>query len=209
MNRSLTAPAGRQALKTLRTRARLIDATLALIRDRGFAAATASRIARRAGVTWGAAQHQFGSKEGILEAILALAYARFIDTMNSPALRRGSRGARARLFVRLMWRHYQGDHYRVSLEILRSTRAARQQRARAWEQLQGRAHLRVVREVFHESHLSDAQLREALTFTHCCLTGLAIERIFESRVRHIERHLQRIARALGQMLAGPSREPRT
>jgi hypothetical protein len=58
-----------------------------------------------------------------------------------------------------------------------------------------------VREVFHESHLSDAQLREALTFTHCCLTGLAIERIFERKVQHIERHLRRIARALDEMLA--------
>ena len=190
---------GRQALKTQRTRARLIAATLELIRERGFAAATASGIARRAGVTWGAAQHQFGSKEGILEAILGLAYARFIDTMGAPALRRGPRHARTRGFVDRMWAHYQGDYYRVSLEILRATRG---RRARAWEQRQGRAHLQVVREVFHGSHLSDARLREVLTFTHCCLTGLSIERIFESKVRHVERHLRRIARALDEMLAG-------
>jgi AcrR family transcriptional regulator len=201
MNLTATAPPGRQALKTRRTRARLIEATLALIRERGFAAATAQGIARRAGVTWGAAQHQFGCKEDILEAILARAYARFIDTMGAPALRRGSRAARARLFVARMWAHYQGDDYRVSLEILRATRGERRRRARAWEQLQGRAHLKVVREVFHESQLSDARLREALTFTHCCLTGLAIERIFESKVQHTERHLRRIAHALDDMLA--------
>lgn len=202
MTRAGSVPPGRQALKTQRTRARLITATLELIREHGFPAATASRIARRAGVTWGAAQHQFGSKEGILEAILGLAYAKFIDTMGKSALRRGSRPARTRLFVNRMWAHYQGDYYRVSLEILRATRGQRGRRARAWEERQGRAHLRVVREVFHESHLSDARLREVLTFTHCCLTGLSIERIFESKVRHIERHRRRIARALDQMLAG-------
>lgn len=195
------APApGRQALKTQRTRARLLEATLGLIRERGFAAATATAIARRAGITWGAAQHHFGSKEEILEEILALAYARFLAAMSAPGLLGGSRGRRAAALVRRMWDHYQSDHYRVSLEILRATRGARRQRARAWEQRQGRAHLMVVRQVFPESGLSDAQLREALTFAHCCLTGLAIERIFEARVSHIDRHLKRIARLLQAML---------
>ncbi len=200
MPKSKAAAPGRQALKTQRTRARLLGATVALIRRGGFPAATATAIARRAGTTWGAAQHQFGSKEEILEAILRLAYARFLEAMSAPGLRGGSRSRRAAELVRRMWAHYQGDYYGVSLEILRATRGARRQRARAWEQRQGRAHLRVVREVFPESRLSDARLREALTFTHCCLTGLAIERIFEARVSHIERHLARIARVLQQML---------
>ncbi len=194
-------PPGRQALKTRRTRGRLIDATIGLIRERGFAAATASNIARRAAITWGAAQHQFGSKEEILEAILQLAYAQYIEAMSAPGLSGGSRRQRARELVTRMWAHYQGDYYRVSLEILRATRGARAQRARAWEQRQGRAHLRVVRNVFPESHLSDAQLQEALTFTHCCLTGLAMEPLFKARVPHIGRHLARIAAMLEQMLA--------
>ena len=201
MKRSLPARPGRQLQKTRRTRARLIEATIALIREHGFAAATAQRIARRAGMTWGAAQHQFGSKEQIFEAILALAYARFIEVMASPRLQARSRTLRAQRFVRRLWTHYQGDYYRVSLEILRATRGREGRRARVWERRQGRAHLKAVREVFHETHLSDAQLREALTFTHCCLTGLSIERIFESKVRHIEQHLQRIADAFARMLA--------
>ncbi len=194
------APTGRQALKTLRTRARLIEATIGLIRERGYSGATASNIARRAAITWGAAQHQFGSKERILEAILGLAYSRYLEAMSAPVLRTGSRDKRARELVGRMWRHYQGDHYRVSLEILRATRGGRARRARAWEQRQGRAHVRVVRKLFPDSDLTDAQLREALTFTHCCLTGLSMERIFEARVSHIERHLTRIAGVLREML---------
>jgi len=201
MSATATRSPGRQARKAERTQSRLIDATLALVRERGLAAATAQGIARRAGVTWGAAQHHFGSKPALFEAILARAYARFIAIMAAPALRHGSREARARLFVERMWQHYQGDYYRVSLEILRATRAVQPRSLRAWERRQGRAHLTAVREVFHESHLSDLRLREALTFTHCCLTGLAIEHIFERKVRHTARHLQRIARALAQMLA--------
>jgi AcrR family transcriptional regulator len=191
---------GRQALKTQRTRAALIEATLSLIREHGYAAATSQRIARRAGVTWGAAQHQFGSKEEILETILGLAYARFIDVMAAAPLRRGPRAARATLFVRRMWVHYQGDYYRVSLEILRATRGRKRHRARAWEQRQGRAHLRVVRAVFHETQLTDAQLREALDFLHCCLTGLAIGRVFETKVSHTESHLKRVADTFASLL---------
>jgi AcrR family transcriptional regulator len=191
---------GRQALKTRRTRARLMEATVALIREHGYAAATSERIARRAGVTWGAAQHQFGSKEEILETILALAYARFIEVMGAAPLRRGARATRARLFVRRMWAHYQGDYYRVSLEILRATRGRSKRRARAWEQRQGRAHLRVMRAVFHDAQLTDARLREALDFMHCCLTGLAMGRVFESPVRLTPRHLERVADVFASML---------
>jgi AcrR family transcriptional regulator len=194
-------PPGRQALKTRRTRARLIEATVALIREHGYAAATSQRIARRAGVTWGAAQHQFGSKEQILEAILGLAYARFIEMMGAAALRRGSRATRARLFVRRMWTHYQGDYYRVSLEILSSTRGRRRHRARAWEQRQGQAHLQAVRTVFHDTHLTDAQLRYALDFIHCCLTGLAVGRVFESPAGLAAGHLELLAETFASMLA--------
>jgi AcrR family transcriptional regulator len=201
MSRSPRTVLGRQAQKTRRTRARLIAAAIGIISEHGYPAATATRIAQRAGVTWGAAQHQFGSKEAILDAILALAYRHFIAAMSAPALRHGSLPERARQFVERMWQHYQGDHYRVSLEILRATRSQRRRRARAWEQRQGRTHLRVVREVFHESQLSDARLREALTFTHCCVTGLAMEPVFETRVQHVPRHLRRIADALQNLLS--------
>jgi AcrR family transcriptional regulator len=202
MSKAEPVARGRQTAKTERTRARLLGATIGLIRERGFAAATAGNISRRAGMSWGAAQHQFGSKEQILERILALAYQRFIETMSAPGLLQGSRARRAREFIARMWAHYQGDYYRVSLEILRATRGVRGARALAWEQRHGRAHVQVVREVFHDSHLSDARLHEALTFVHCCLTGLSIEGIFESRVRHIDRHLQRIASSLNDMLGG-------
>ncbi len=203
MPRTLPKPPGRQLLKTRRTRARLVEATVALIRERGLGAATAQRIARRAGLTWGAAQHQFGSKQAMLEAVLARAYERFIAAMSAPALRDGARLARARAFVRRMWAHYQGDDYQVALEILRAARAERRQLAHLWERRHGRAHIQLLRAVFPESHLTDAQLREALTFTHCCLTGLAIERLFETRVHHTQRHLERVARALAHLLSGP------
>lgn len=196
------SPLSHQALKAQRTREKLIDATISLIKEGGFAAASSSRIAQRAGMTWGAAQHHFGSKEDILEAILARAYDSFLAITSSEDLRQGSLADRVHHFIDRMWQHYQGDLNHVSLEILLATRSDSKHPARAWEQRQGRAHMKVVREVFQDTRLSDARLREALTFTHCFLTGLSIESIFESRVRHLDNHLQRIKMALQIMLAG-------
>ncbi|HZR35606.1 MAG TPA: TetR/AcrR family transcriptional regulator [Nevskia sp.] len=193
---------GRQALKTKRTRESLINATISLIKEGGFAAASSSRIAERAGMTWGAAQHHFGSKEDILNAILALSYERFIETMAAPGLDQGSMEQRVGGFVDRMWTHYQSDWYRVSLEILLATREGTDHADRAWEVRQGKAHLKVVRQVFHDSRLSDVRIQEVLTFTHCCLSGLSIEGIFETQVKNLSRHLQRIKQAMLAMLQG-------
>src|SRR4249920_734362 len=103
MRPKLIPEGGLQARKAQRTRARLIDATLAIILEQGLGAATAAGIARRAGVTWGAAQHHFGSKANIFEAILASAYARYVAIMSEPALRRGSRTQRSGRFIARLW----------------------------------------------------------------------------------------------------------
>ncbi|HET8881239.1 MAG TPA: TetR/AcrR family transcriptional regulator [Solimonas sp.] len=191
---------GRQALKTRVAREKIINAVIALIKEGGYANATSSRIARRAGMTWGAAQHHFGAKEDILQTILDLSHERFSERVADPALRAGTLSARVDLFVDRMWKHYQDDLYRVTLEILLAMRGFRQTVPSQAEERHIRAHQKTMRTIFHDSKLDDAQLREAMTFVHCFLTGLSIEHIFEPRVRHIERHLQRIKSSLRAML---------
>jgi AcrR family transcriptional regulator len=193
---------GRQALKTQRTRQRLIGATISLIKEGGFAAASSSRIAKRAKITWGAAQHHFGTKEEILGAVLEQAYDKFIETMNAPELRTGSMADRVGHFVDRMWMHYQTDVYLVALEILLATRADRRHPVRAWEERHDTAHLKIVREIFYDSKLSHAKLSDILNFTHCCLTGLSIEGAFESDVRAVKGHLQRLKTTLLISLSG-------
>lgn len=193
---------GRQALKTRRTRESLINATVSLIQEGGFAAASSSRIAERAGMTWGAAQHHFGSKEDIINAILAMSYQRFVETMAAPGLDKGTLEQRVGGFVDRMWAHYQSDWYRVSLEILLATREGSNHADKAWEVRQGKTHLKVVRQIFPDSRLSEARIQEVLTFTHCCLSGLSIEGIFETQVKNLNRHLLRIKQTMLGMLQG-------
>ncbi|MDB5986357.1 MAG: TetR/AcrR family transcriptional regulator [Nevskia sp.] len=191
---------GRQALKTKRTREAIINAVISLIKEGGFAAASSSKIAERAGTTWGAVQHHFGTKEDILDSILEMSHERFTIRMADAALRTGSLADRVSLFVDRMWAHYQEDLYLVALEILLATRAFSGKVSANLQKRQARSHLKTLREVFHDSKLDDTHLLEALRFTHCFLDGLTIERVFETRTRNVDRHLQRIKMAMLIML---------
>lgn len=195
-----TPPLGRQAQKTRLAREKILGAAIGLIREGGFGNATSSRISERAGMTWGAAQHHFGSKEEILAAIMELSHERFTALMAAPTLRRGSLERRVGLFVDRMWQHYQDDLYLAAVEILLAARGTQERPSSLWEQRQARGHLQTLREIFHELRLSDARLLEALVFVHAFLTGLTIERVFESRPRHLPRHLRRIKGVMLGML---------
>ena len=49
---------------------RVLDAAEECILELGYYQASSNEIARRAGVTWGVIQHQFGTREGLLLAVL-------------------------------------------------------------------------------------------------------------------------------------------
>lgn len=196
------APLGRQALKTRQTREKIIRAVVSLLKEGGISAASSSRISQRAGITWGAAQHHFGSKEEILSAVLELSHEEFTELMSDPALRRGTLAERVSAFVDRMWVHYQSDVYLAALEILLAGRGSEDPTQSLLVERQARGHTRTLREIFHDSKLTDRQLLEALVFIHCFMTGLTIERMFESRLPAGPRHLQRIKQVLLSMLKG-------
>ncbi|MEN8159195.1 MAG: TetR/AcrR family transcriptional regulator [Myxococcota bacterium] len=114
----MSAPLRRtQAERTAETRRRILDAVVASIAEVGFQRTTATEIAKRAGVTWGAVQHHFGAKGGILEAVLEDTFERFEERLgdipgDAPLARRVA------LFVERAWEHFSGPHFRSTFEIL-------------------------------------------------------------------------------------------
>ena len=187
---------GRQALKSKITREKIISAVVSLIKEGGFSAASTSRISERAGITWGAAQHHFGSKEEILDAVMDMSHERFTALMSESDLRHGALAERVDKFVDRMWQHYQDDLYLAQLEILLATRGEPERPGRPGTfEMQSRDHLRTLREIFPDCKHGDDQMIDALIFVHCFLTGLSIEKVFESdhnEIRHIDVHLKRI-----------------
>ena len=180
---------GRQAQKSKNTREKILGAAISLIKEGGYAAASASRIAERAGITWGAAQHHFGSKEDILESVMTISHERFLASVSAPHLRQGTLADRVDAFVDCMWEHYQDDVYLAGLEILLAGRESNS--GMATFDLRAKEHLKTLHEIFHDSDLTDEQLQEALIFVHCLLTGLTIEKVLEKELRGEQRHLRR------------------
>jgi AcrR family transcriptional regulator len=191
---------GRQARKARETRARILNAVISIIQEGGFGSASSSRIAERAGVTWGAVQHHFGSKEDILRAIMALSHERFIALTSQQSIRHGTMADRVDRFVDAMWQHYQSDLYFAAVEILLASRGMKL----VQESVMGMRDslLKMMRDTFPHSTISDDDIIEALIFTHCVLTGLTIEGALESTLRNLDRHKRRVKFILLSMLDG-------
>lgn len=193
---------GRQAMKTKIAREKIIGAAISLIRNGGFAAASSSKIAQQAGFTWGAAQHHFGSKEEILDAVLDLSHAEYTRLMDGAHLRVGSRRERVEAFIDLMWKHYQSDVYLAALEILLAARGRQVSVQSIITERQSRGHVKTMREIFPDLKLTDRQVLDTLEFVHCFLTGLTVESVFEAKTNNAPQFLQRIKTMLDAMLNG-------
>ncbi len=110
-------PRRSHAERTAATRERVVAAVVASIAEVGYRKTTAAEIARRAGVTWGAVQHHFGDKDGILAAVLADTFGRFAERLGGPPAG-ASLAARVGRFVDRAWEHFASPHYRTTFEIL-------------------------------------------------------------------------------------------
>jgi AcrR family transcriptional regulator len=114
----MSAPVRRtQAERTAETRRRILDAVVESIAEVGFQRTTATEIAKRAGVTWGAVQHHFGAKGGILEGVLEDTFERF-EARVADIATDAPLGRRVALFVERAWEHFASPHFRSTFEIL-------------------------------------------------------------------------------------------
>jgi AcrR family transcriptional regulator len=106
-----------QAERTAETRARILAAVVESIAEVGFQRTTATEIAQRAGVTWGAVQHHFGGKDGMLAAVIEESFNRFARRLEDVALD-APPAERVSLFVERAWEHFGSPDYRSTFEIL-------------------------------------------------------------------------------------------
>jgi AcrR family transcriptional regulator len=107
-----------QAERTAATRERIMRAVVESIAEIGFQKTTANEITRRAGVTWGAVQHHFGGKDGILDAVLEESMSRFAARLAEVPTEGVSLAERVSAFVDIAWAHFGSPDYRSMFEIL-------------------------------------------------------------------------------------------
>ncbi len=191
---------GFQAAKSKATQDKIINAVIGLIKAGGFAAASSTKIARHAGVSWGAVQHHFGGKEEILEAVLQRSHLKFHDALSAPRFTRGDADTRIGKYVNAAWLHYQGEEYMATLEILLATRAhAAPTKDLAISDSRG-DHTALARRIFHDSGASDKALQEAIYTVHCMLTGILLETVLEPQSFKPQAYIARLKLVLNLIL---------
>jgi AcrR family transcriptional regulator len=142
----------------------------------GYQRTTSAEIARRAGVTWGAVQHHFGDKDGILMAVLAESFGEFAGALSAAPDEDESLEKRVSAFVDLAWAHFGSPHFRSTFEILLNLPhdlelTWQRETLDAWYALWSR--------YFPRSAPSRRRTVDLMHYTVSTLAGLAATRILE------------------------------
>ncbi|RAV00859.1 TetR/AcrR family transcriptional regulator [Mycolicibacter senuensis] len=112
-----TRPRRTQAERTAETRRALLDATLDALVEVGFKGTTTTEVARRAGVSVGALQGHFPTKNGLLTAAIEFALNRRIEEFQ--VLMAGLDPAADKLdeAFALLWSMFSGPTFTATIEL--------------------------------------------------------------------------------------------
>lgn len=104
-----------------RTRREVLDAAAACIAREGFAAATTTRIAEQAEVSWGVLQYHFGDKDGLMEAVLNYGMEqteRLFGELIEAGIEAGTLEERLRILTTEAWNIYSSPLARAATEVV-------------------------------------------------------------------------------------------
>jgi AcrR family transcriptional regulator len=178
------------------TRRRVVDAAVACIAAEGFQASNLSRIARYAGMTTGAIQHQFGDKSTLLAEVVERGYEQMVDRIARMPGGEEPLAARVSRLIAALWSGYDAASTRAGLEILFAMRGDAAFHARSIAFLAA-MHQRVDRlwmGTFWDAPCARAGHIEAQRTVFATLNGLALERILVPGMPDPAPDLARLAR---------------
>jgi AcrR family transcriptional regulator len=100
------------------TRRRVLDAVVSTILERGYYQASSNEIARRAGVTWGAIQHLFGSREALMIAVLEDGWKGLEERIAAEEIAGGSLEVRLWAVLDVLATYYSSPDHIAQIQIL-------------------------------------------------------------------------------------------
>jgi AcrR family transcriptional regulator len=191
------------------TRERVLDAAVACIAREGFQASNLSRIARQAGMTTGAIQHQFGDKTSLLAEVVERGYEQMVERLARMPGGEEPLAARVAKLVEALWSGYDAASTRASLETLFAMRgdAAFHQRSLAFLSGMRQRIDRLWMGTFWDAPCGRAGHIEAQRAVFATLNGLALERILVPGMPDPAPDLARLARHALALLEARPAEP--
>ena len=195
-----------QAERTALTRRRIVAAVFESIAEVGLARTTAVEITRRAGVTWGAVQHHFGGKDGMLIAAVEDSFDHFASRFDDLPIVGAALDERARRFVEGAWAHFSSREYRSAFEILLHFIGRDDlSDSPSWQGEMFRSWDRVWMQLFRDSKLRRSEHLAIEHYTISVLAGLASTRMLEGgRAQPREAELGFLTDTLVRELGRPS-----
>lgn len=181
-----------QGERSRRTRERVLASTVRLIREEGLSSASPMRITQHTGMSWGAVQHHFGSKEQLLKTIVLRSRDQFAAAVAGEDYAGLDLAARISLYVDSAWAHYQSDVFLASVEITFWHRNNGRLVGQDIAGDEGRTHLltrSTVEAVFAGMGAPTDRLVEATGYMSCVLAGLAFNEIVTGGGGEFARHL--------------------
>jgi len=100
------------------TRRRVLDAAIESILENGYYQTSSNEIARRAGVTWGALQHQFGTREALLLEVVNDRWARLQASVASAEIGGDTLEERLHAVLKVLSDHYGTPEHLAHIQIL-------------------------------------------------------------------------------------------
>lgn len=191
------------------TRTRVLDAAVDCIVEEGFQASNLSRIARYAGMTTGAIQHQFGDKATLLSEVVERGFARMVDRL--ARLPGGDLPVEDRVaaLVGALWDGYDAASTRASLETLLAMRGDEAFQRRSLEFLSSMRERidRLWMGTFWDVDCGRGSHVEAQRLVFNTLNGLALERILVPWMPDPAPDLARLSRGVLAILEGEQISP--
>lgn len=111
----MTAVAGPKQDRSRLTRQRLLETTVRCLAERGWSATTVSVVAQEAGISRGAAQHHFPTREALVVAALEYVFEEQRALVERTPQPTGHGPERVRTVVRTLVELYTGDLFRAAL----------------------------------------------------------------------------------------------
>lgn len=195
-----------QAERTASTRKRLLDATIAVLNERGYASTSTTLIAEQAGVSRGAQLHHFHTKADLVLAAIDHIFDRHLQQFRRAM--QGVTGNEDRIAraIDLLWEAMSEEETRNTwIELVVGTRTDPMLREKVWDTTQrlGETMLQIfTQEVAPGTPLPDV----AVFITTALMDGLLVQRIAgleEARARDVIETYKNLARvAVAALRAG-------
>ena len=192
-----------QEERSAATRAKVVEAATECVAELGYRGATMSTMAQRAGVSWGAIQHQFGEKDAIFDAVLERVMALLQENFRGLREQYPDPAERVHAFVQRNRELAGGPIYRAFVEIQLHRGREGGQAALGWSRYVGEVISGVWRDLFGDLGLSQRRLEDAQRFTFAVLSGIAAETMLFPEIDFSARHFDILEEALLRLLEHP------